>query len=88
MITESLNEVKSQIDRIFPHALDVLVGELDQQYAAAIAPLDSEAAALAAEYAGIAEEAQKLATVLPRWAGKRNARWIDWCWLATIARPG
>ena len=55
----------AEIERIFRDTLAVLMDELNRRYAAAVAPLDSEAAALTQEYAGIAEEAQKLATVLP-----------------------
>jgi len=58
-------EVKAEIERIFPRALAVLEDTLNQQYNDAVAELDREAAALAVEYAGIAEEAEKLATVLP-----------------------
>jgi hypothetical protein len=62
---ESLDEVKAEIERIFPHALAVLMDQLNQQYNDGVAALDKEAAALAAEYAGIAQEARKLAAVLP-----------------------
>jgi hypothetical protein len=64
-MTGQFDEVKAEFERIFPRALAVLRDELNQRYSDRVAALDKEAAALAVEYAGIVEEAQKLATVLP-----------------------
>lgn len=65
MTTGQLDEVKAQIEALFPHALAVLVDELNQQYNDGVAELDREAAALTVEYAGITTEAERAAALLP-----------------------